>query len=105
MDVVISSQFTSNFHHTVAFPEVDDVDILYEQKWQNNTFPSFVRTENEKKNKCGFTVDVGLNNTILLNTPVFPKLFYLWAPFGFQKQWQILTSLLTLSVRMIGTQY
>ena len=42
MDVVISSQFTSNFHHSVAFPEIDDVDVLYEQKWQNNTFPSFL---------------------------------------------------------------
>jgi hypothetical protein len=49
MDVVISSQFTSNFHHTVAFPEIDDVDILYIQKLQNYTYPSFLRTENKKK--------------------------------------------------------
>jgi hypothetical protein len=61
MDVVISSQFTSNFLHSIAFPLIDDVDVLYEQKWQNYTFPSFLMTENEMKNKCGFTVDVGLN--------------------------------------------
>ena len=75
MDGVISSQFTSNFHHHVAFPEIDDVDILYEQKWQNNTFPSFLSTESEKKNKCGYTVDVGLNIPFYWIPQCFPNFF------------------------------
>ena len=87
MDVAISSQFTSNFQHTIAFPETD------EQKWLNSTFRSFLMKWNEK-------ISVDLLQMLdwifhFIEYPTVSRTFYPQAPFGFQKQWWILSSLLT----------